>query len=183
MDIARDNTDKFVKIRPFLLCGQSGIVYNMILYQGVSTNINKDLQKNFGLGGAVVLDLTKHLTPNRHFLFFDNFFSSYNLFYALTARQTYAAGTIRINQFFNPPVLSDKIIMKMGRGTSYEVTSTLGIGQLKWCDNKAITMASNFITSGNPESVSRWDKKNKQYINIERPKIIKLYNKSMLGVD
>lgn len=91
MDIARDNTDKFVKIRPlfdtlnnrckqlpvernisvdeqivpfkgqlvvkqymkgkpnpwgikiFLLCGQSGIVYNMILYQGVSTNINKDL--------------------------------------------------------------------------------------------------------------------------------------------
>lgn len=91
MDIARDNTDKFVKNRPlfdtlnnrckqlpvernisvdeqivpfkgqlvvkqymkgkpnpwgikiFLLCGQSGIVYNMILYQGVSTNINKDL--------------------------------------------------------------------------------------------------------------------------------------------
>lgn len=231
MDIARDNTDKFVKIRPlfdalnnrckqlpvernlsvdeqivpfkgqlvvkqymkgkpnpwgikiFLLCGQSGIVYNMILYQGVSTNINKDLQKIFGLGGAVVLDLTKHLTPNRHFLFFDNFFSSYNLFYALTARQIYAAGTIRINRFFNPPVLSDKIIMKMGRGTSYEVTSTLGVGLLKWCDNKAITMASNFITSGKPESVSRWDKKNKQYINIERPEIIKLYNKSMLGVD
>ncbi|XP_060846479.1 piggyBac transposable element-derived protein 3-like [Rhopalosiphum padi] len=177
MDIARDNTDKFVKIRPlfdalnnrckqlpvernisvdeqivpfkgqlvikqymkgkpnpwgikiFLLCGQSGIVYNMILYQGVSTNINKDLQKNFGL------------------------------------------------------VLSDKVIMKMGRGTSYEVTSTLGVGLLKWCDNKAITMASNFITSGKPESVSRWDKKNKQYVNIERPEIIKLYNKSMLGVD
>lgn len=73
--------------------------------------------------------------------------------------------------------------MKMGRGTSYEVTSTLGVGLLKWCDNKAITMASNFITSGKPESVSRWDKKNKQYINIERPEIIKLYNKSMLGVD
>ncbi|XP_050066502.1 uncharacterized protein LOC126555644 [Aphis gossypii] len=71
----------------------------------------------------------------------------------------------------------------MGRGTSYEVTSTLGVGLLKWCDNKAITMASNFITSGKPESVSRWDKKNKQYINIERPEIIKLYNKSMLGVD
>ncbi|XP_025190428.1 LOW QUALITY PROTEIN: piggyBac transposable element-derived protein 1-like [Melanaphis sacchari] len=170
-------------IKIFLLCGQSGIVYNMILYQGTSININKDLQKNFGLGGAVVLDLTKHLTPNRHFLSFDNYFSSYNLFYALTARQIYAAGTIRINQFFSPPVLSDKVIMKMGRGTSYEVTSTLGVGLLKWCDNKAITMASNFITSGNPETVSRWDKKNKQYINIERPEIIKLYNKSMLGVD
>ncbi|KAF0748677.1 piggyBac transposable element-derived protein 3-like [Aphis craccivora] len=44
-------------------------------------------------------------------------------------------------------------------------------------------MAPNFITSGKPESVSSWDQKNKQYINIERLEIIKLYNKSMLGVD
>lgn len=49
--------------------------------------------------------------------------------------------------------------MKKGRGTSYEVTLTLGVGLLKWYDNKVITMASNFITSGIPESVSPWDKK------------------------
>lgn len=48
----------------FLLCGESGIVYNMILYQGTSTNIGDGLLKNFGLGGAVVLYLTKNLNEN-----------------------------------------------------------------------------------------------------------------------
>lgn len=74
-------------IKIFLLCGESGIVYNMILYQGASTNINVDLQKNFGLGGAVVLSLTQNIKKNRHFLYFDNFFSSYNLFYALLQKK------------------------------------------------------------------------------------------------
>lgn len=53
--------------------------------------------------------------------------------------------------------------MKMCRGTSHEITSTLGIGLFKWCDNKPITIASNLNTLGLPESVSRWDKKNKVY--------------------
>lgn len=51
-------------------------------------------------------------------------------------------------------------------------------------------MASNFITSvitSLLESVSHWDKKkkkkNKQYIDIKMPEIIKLYKKSMLAVD
>jgi len=231
LDIPRDNSDKFVKVRPlfdtlnsrckqlsvernisvdeqivpfkghlsikqymkgkpnpwgikiFLLCGESGIVYNMMLYQGTATNIDKTLQKNFGLGGAVVLNLTQHLSANRHFLYFDNFFSSYNLFYALSKRKIYAAGTVRTNRFGNPPIISDKEILKLGRGTTYEITSPLGIGLVKWCDNKPIVMASNFITSGTPDVVKRWDKKNKRYIEVERPEIIKLYNKSMGGVD
>ncbi|KAF0748678.1 piggyBac transposable element-derived protein 3-like [Aphis craccivora] len=160
MDIARDNADKFVKIRPlfdvlnnrckqlpvernisvdeqivpfkgqlvvkqymkgkpnpwgikiFLLCGQSGIVYNMTLNQGVE---------------QLSLILPNILRQIDIFFFLTIFFSSYNLFYALTARQIYAADTIRINRFFNLPVLFDKVFMKMGRGTSYEVTSTLGV--------------------------------------------------------
>lgn len=43
--------------------------------------------------------------------------------------------------------------------------------------------ASNFITSGEVEMIKRWDKKNKIYVEIERPEIITLYNKSMGGVD
>jgi len=170
-------------IKIFLLCGESGIVYNMILYQGMSTNINEELQKNFGLGGAIVVCLTQNISENRHFLYFDNFFSSYNLFYALLQKQIYAAGTVRLNRFFQPPMMPDKQISNLGRGNSFEITSKLGISLLKWYDNKPINMGSNFITSGAPEYVKRWDKKNKEFVHIERPEVIKLYNKSMGGVD
>lgn len=79
--------------------------------------------------------------------------------------------------------MSDKDILALGKGTSYEITSKLEISLLKWCDNKPINMGSNFITSGTPENVIRWDKKNKRHIEVERPEVIKLYNKSMGGVD
>uniref|UniRef100_A0A2S2NID8 PiggyBac transposable element-derived protein 1 n=2 Tax=Schizaphis graminum TaxID=13262 RepID=A0A2S2NID8_SCHGA len=44
-------------------------------------------------------------------------------------------------------------------------------------------MCSNFIASGEVEKVKRWDKKTKQYLDIEQPEVIKMYNKSMGGVD
>ncbi|XP_060845829.1 piggyBac transposable element-derived protein 3-like [Rhopalosiphum padi] len=75
----------------------------------------------------------------------------------------------------------------MGRGTSFEIKSIknndCSVGILKWYDNKPVNIASNFISSGNSVKIKRWDKKNKQYAEIERPEIISLYNKSMGGVD
>lgn len=48
-----------IYIKYYNLCGESGIAYLYnILYQGAATNLDKDLQKNFGLGGAIVLKLT-----------------------------------------------------------------------------------------------------------------------------
>ena len=44
-------------------------------------------------------------------------------------------------------------------------------------------MCSNFIASGEVEKIKRWDKKTKQYLDIEQPEVIKMYNKSMGGVD
>jgi len=44
-------------------------------------------------------------------------------------------------------------------------------------------MASNFIASGNVDYVERWDKKTNQYDTVEHPEVIRLYNKSMGGVD
>jgi len=55
--------------------------------------------------------------------------------------------------------MSDKQISVLGSGTSFEITSKLEISLLKWYDNKPINMGSNFITSGIPEYVKRWDKK------------------------
>jgi hypothetical protein len=56
------------------------MTYNILLYQGATTELNQNIQKKFGLGASVVLHLIQHLEKNRHFLYFDNFFSTFNLF-------------------------------------------------------------------------------------------------------
>jgi len=74
----------------------------------------------------------------------------------------------------------------MGRGTTFEVRSDVpncNIGLVQWYDNKVVILALNFITSGNIDVVRRWDKKNKTYVDVERPEIVQKYNKSMGGVD
>ena len=53
---------QYVKVQPykwgmkiFLLCGESGLCYDLIVYQGKTTEIEKNLQETFGLGGGVVI--------------------------------------------------------------------------------------------------------------------------------
>jgi hypothetical protein len=87
----------------------------------------------------------------------------------------------------NPPLLSDKIMSKMGRGSTYEIQSNVenacAICLVKWYNNKSVTLASNFITSGTPDYVKRYDRKLKQYVTVERPEIVKFYHAGMGGVD
>lgn len=177
-------------IKLYLLCGAGGMVYDLLLYQGSNTELDQETKAHFGLGGSVVLKLCEQLKKNRHILYFDNFFTSYNLLNALQDQKIYAAGTARVNRFANPPLIPDKHLRNMGRGASFEVTGsteyegrTNQIGIIKWFDNKGVVLASNFLTSGNTDEVNRWDKKEKKYITLERPEIVKLYNKSMGGVD
>lgn len=99
-------------------------MYDFLLFLGASIEIEDSYKKQYGLGGAVVLKLTQNIEPQQYFLYFDNYFSSYNLFYALDKKGIYAAGTDRLNRFEKPPLLSDKEMAKLGRGTSFKVTST-----------------------------------------------------------
>lgn len=39
------------------------------------------------------------------------------------------------------------------------------------------------MTSGEVDKVKRWDRKKKEYVYIERPEIVRHYNKTMGGVD
>lgn len=172
-------------IKIFLLCGESGIIYNIFLYQGFFELDSNDI-KCFGSGGSVVLHLTKNVKSNSHYIFFDNFFSSFGLFEKLQHKQIYAVGTIRTNWFKNPPFMSDKDMRKIGRGTTFEISTDIpnvNISLVKWYDNKPVHLASNFVGSGEVDTVIRWDKKNLKYIEIERPEIVRVYNKSMGGVD
>jgi len=91
----------------------------------------------------------------------------------LNQKQIYAIGTIRKNRFAKPSLLNDKLMADKGQGTTDKITNVENnITLVKWYDNKSVNMCSNFIASDVPDTVQRWNKKEKKYITVERPEII-----------
>jgi Transposase IS4 len=94
-----------------------------------------------------------------------------------------AAGNLRVNRFAHP-FLSDKETKNKGRGYSDEVESRDGnVILIKWQDNKPVFIRSNFVVKGVQTTVNRWDKAKKTYVPVQQPKVFRLYNESMGGVD
>ncbi|XP_046392264.1 piggyBac transposable element-derived protein 3-like [Ischnura elegans] len=171
-------------IKIFVLCGQSGLCYDFLVYQGATTEIEPEYLKRFGLGASVVLQLTKRIKTEGHFLYFDNYFSSFHLFEALKVKKIFAAGTVRTNRFGNPPLHTDKELGKRGRGSYDElVSSESNIVLVKWYDNKSVVLASNFVGVEEMDEVRRWNKKQKKFEQVARPAVVRYYNHSMGGVD
>lgn len=75
-------------IKAFLLCGESGIIHDLLLYQGSKTEINSVNLRQFGLGASTVLHLTENVEKNLQFIYFDNFFSTFQLFEILQKKKT-----------------------------------------------------------------------------------------------
>lgn len=98
------------------------MAYNFLVYQGKNTEIDQAFSK-LGLGASVVLHLVKDIEAKGHELYFDNFFTTYQLLEILSQKEFNAAGTIRVNRFNNPPFIADKVLNKKGRGSNDEVIS------------------------------------------------------------
>lgn len=183
------NVKQYIKNKPkkwgvkiYVMAGQSGTIYDFLIYQGSTTEINP-VYKHYGSAAGVVMQLTERIRDRNHGLYFDNYFSNYHLFQFLQAKSIFAVGTIRVNRFLNPKLLSDKELKAKGRGASSIAVSKDGIIITKWYDNKPVITASNFIGVGKEDTCTRWDKKTKRYLQIPRPEAIKLYNENMGGVD
>ncbi|KAG5896871.1 hypothetical protein JTB14_017685 [Gonioctena quinquepunctata] len=120
---------QYVKEKPcpwglklFILCGKSGYAYDFIFYHGKTTGLNENNLKKYGQGASVVLHLSRRIgTEKGHRLYYDNYFSSYDLLTILKDKQIYAAGTIRTNRFFKPPLMTDREMKKKNRGFSEEI--------------------------------------------------------------
>lgn len=73
---------------------------------------------------------------------------------------------------------------KKERGNHDEVQSRDGkVVLVKWFDNRSVVLASNFVGVGDEDEVQRWNQKEKQYVKVKRPEVVKKYNKAMGGVD
>ena len=78
----------------------------------------------------------------------------------------------------------DKALAKRGRGSSEMIVrQDHKVALVKWFDNKPILLLSASHGIHPVDQCRRWEKKEKKYIQIERPSVIREYNSKMGGVD
>lgn len=166
----------------------SGYIVWFDPYAG-SKDYSRAIKKELPLGTKVVLDFSQALISRglnlSYHLFFDNFFSSLQLFEELNILNLRGTGTVRENRLKNCSVRgSDKVLKKKGRGAySFELCSELNLIVCKWHDNSIVNMISNCIPVHPTTAVKRFSRTEKKEVTVPQPKLVKIYNKNMEGVD
>ena len=158
------------------------MAYNFEFYQGKGTGVSED-HKDLGLGGSIVMGLVENLPERENFkVYFDNFFTSIPLLIQLKEKGFYALGVLKTNRMSGAIFKSKGDIKCQGRGAMDSCVSKSGdITIVRWQDNNVVNVASTFVGMGNIDKAKRWSKKDKAYIDVDRPEIIKYYNNFMKG--
>ncbi|CAK6972417.1 piggyBac transposable element-derived protein 2-like isoform X2 [Scomber scombrus] len=169
----------------FCRASSSGIIHDLLLYQGVSTFFNVALSEQeqaLPLGTNVVTTLCKTIKePWLSVVFCDNFFTSFNLVQSLhNSLGDKCIGTVRPNRTGGAPLMEEKDLMKRGRGVcGYRAAE--GVISVKWYDNKWVNLLSNACGIMPLSTVKRWSKESRT--NIPCPSLIPAYNEHIGGID
>ncbi|XP_030257616.1 piggyBac transposable element-derived protein 3-like [Sparus aurata] len=135
--------------------GVSGFVYDFMVYTGKSTFDGSTPDKEFGLGGNVVLQLCRTIrNPSNCVVYFDNFFTSLRLI-------THLKESMGLRSLDNDAKLA----------------------VVKWADSKTVTLVSSCASVNPVGQVRRYSKEEKKKISVPCPKIVSEYNTHMGGVD
>ena len=119
-----------------MLCSSDGYPYNFEIYCG------KEANRVTSLGSHVVQTLLSPvLNKKQHVVFFDNFFTSYELMKNLADQDIRACGNVRENRTGRCPLPSNKEWKKKPRG-SYDFRSDGTVLCVKWQDNCVVSAAS-----------------------------------------
>lgn len=172
-------------LKNFVLATPNGIVLDFVIYQGKNTFASSDSKDKSGVGCSAINYLSQTLLPGTH-IFCDRYFTTTALIEYLRTKHIYVSGTIMKNRIgeASVAVADDKSLSKKPRGSSdMVIRSDKSIAVVKWFDNKPVLMASSAFGISPETIVKRWSKKDKKYINIPCPSIIKEYNQNMGGVD
>ena len=180
----RHSCKQFIRAKPiqfgyklWVLASDTGIPFNIKIYSGKSENDTDE-----PLGTRVVknaLAVCEH--PNRHSVFFNNFFSSYQLFSDLHDQGFSATGTLRKDRVMKCPLTDVKEMKKNERG-SYDYRSDGKIEIVRWNDNSVVTLGSNAFSVEPLGTAKRWIKGIGKG-NVDQPAMIAEDSKGMGGVD
>lgn len=109
--------------------------------------------------------------PANHQVFFDNFFTTYDLLVDLRKLGYRATGTVRENRTKKYPLKSTKVMKKESRAAfDYRYDKNNEVLLVRWKDNSVCTIATNFDTIEPMGTVKRWCpiKREKADVNIPR---------------
>lgn len=156
-------------------------------YQGATT-VLEERYKDLGLGASVVLTFADKIFSEKgrlpFHLYFDNFFTSWDLLTILRDRGIKATGTVRENRIPVPIIKSGQNLRKQERGTfEFATEKTENIVVCRWNDNNIVTISSNSEAVLPTVGVSRFSQKEKKKVTVPQPQLIRKYNQNMGGVD
>lgn len=158
----------------WMLCASNGYNLKFDIYTGKSEG---GVQRE--LGAQVVKKLCQDLRGKQHRLFFDNYFTSYNLLRDLLHDGIYACGTVNSNRKNLPSLQADK---SMERGDTDWSVSDDSLCCLKWKDKRIVYLLTNFHDLCIEVEVNR---KNKDgtVSKVSCPAALQDYNQHMNFVD
>lgn len=186
----RHGTKQFIRGKPIrygfkFWCGgpSNGYLTWLEPYQGAGTF--QPQYEGLGLGYGVVMNYVDQLPKHPFKIYCDNFFTSFDLLNALSARSIRIVGTIRSNRIDKScPIISNEEMKKKPRGSfDYRSDNIHKISVVKWNDNNIVSLATNFDRVEPTKSVSRFSHAQKRKINVQQPMVISNYNKHMGGID
>jgi hypothetical protein len=163
-----------------------GYVVQFEPYQGAKSHGQAPpaTKETWGLSESVVMDLIADLPKLPFHLFFDNCFTSFRLLEQLSLYGYGAIGTMRLNRLHDCPIDAKKMD-KQTRGSYDQVVDCESkLAVVCWKNTKTVIIASNMTDSYPLSQTTRWDRKAKQRVSVTQSiDVVKLYNKSMGGVD
>lgn len=166
----------------WVLASSTGYCYKFDTYSGKSKD---NTEKKDPLGSSVVktlLTCVQH--PKDHIVFFDNFFTNYDLLVYLKETQFRATGTMRQNRTKKCPLVEYKNMKKKLRGEyDYYFDKSNEILIAEWKDNNVVIVGTNYSDVEPMAKVKRWSNEAKKKIDIKQPNLISEYNSGMGGVD
>ena len=171
-----------------MLASADGYCHSFDTYCGGKTKADsnvKSTEDHLLLGSQVVMELLNSVSqPTDHVVFFDNFFSSYDLFVALKNKGFRATGTLQENRLRTCPIPPAKELKKQERGWlkyAHKETNEIFIAKLK---NSSIdTLGTNYDTVDPLDSIKRWSKDMKKNVDNQRLHLCAAYVQEMGGVD
>lgn len=173
----------------YVLCSLQGFAYKFEVYAGQDLTEKPENEPDLGPTSNIVLRLARGIPRFvNHIVYFDNFYTSVPLVYYLATQGILSVGTVQQNRIPNSKLPDKKQIMSKStpRGSYEERVTTfqnVDMSVVAWKDNKVVTLLSSYVGALPLDNVSRYDKKNKEKIQIPCPKIIREYNAHMGGVD
>ncbi|XP_036322289.1 piggyBac transposable element-derived protein 1-like [Rhagoletis pomonella] len=185
-------------VKLFVLCDSHGYSYRFEIFNGAGNNVVVPGAPDLGATANVVVRLSQTIPDFvHHIVYFDNFYTTLPLLVYLRARGIYSLGTVRANRLPNCKLPSDKDpeMTKAARGYSTEYAATaygIDLSTVLWKDTRCVRLASTYVgitpfsrSTGVPEiaKISRYNRQEKKYVNVDCPQIIREYNAHMGGVD